>query len=674
MILKIKKIALVWGFLLFACSFVLGQIRDLGQGGGGFPSGGGGGTKRISREDYRKKQDSLDANAIKPEVKLWRLEADGAYKVRRYRDSLKMDWQILHPFYKENPAVTFTGNLGAPYQSAIFSKRENIQEFLFLQPYECYLERPETHNFIDTKTPYTDLQYATGKSGNEEDNILKVFLTRNIKKGWNLGVRYNLLSSDGAYENQKNKIYSFSVFSSYELGRYKLYGFLNHNRLQISENGGMEDDVLIERDTTIKTRDMGVRLAGVGAKFHNYNYFLSHQYNIGEVRERVLFSDTTQVYPIKLVHTLHLDKSSRVYFDEEQSPDFYKSFIYKMGGKISETTNFQNLKNTLQIVLNEGYFDWFKYGLRAAVQYEKIKYEIPDLSAKFPFGWDTALSSHLQDNLSAEFGAFFSSTEKTNWAASWKTYLSGYRMGDVIAKGHYRRYLGADSLRNHKLQLDFQMQNLTPSFLYNDYFSNHRRWQNDFGKQASLKVGGYYSNKKWKLRVGGYLQALSNYVYFGKNASPEQTSEKISVLTAFAKIDLNWRKWHLEPAIYWQKTTNENILPLPMLALYSNAYFESEMFEKAITLRLGADVRYTTKWTAPSYFPAIGQYYLQTEKELGAYPKIDAYFVARFKRASFFMKYQHLNRVWGSVNYFSAPHYPIAPNVLRYGIRWYFYD
>lgn len=628
----------------------------------------------ISREAYRKKQDSLKANKIEPLVKLWQLEANGAYKVRHYRDTLDMNRQIFYPIYKESVANTFTGNVGAANQSAIFAHRKPIQEFLFLQPYEWYLSRPETHRFIDTRTPYTELNFSTGGNNNREENILNVLLSRNINKAWNVGIRYNLISSDGQYQNQKHKVYDFTLFSSYEAGRYKLYSFVNHNRIKLQENGGIADDALIKAGATEDAPNMEVRLINAGASLHNYNYFLSHQYNIGEKRERVLFGDTTEVYPIKIVHTLHLDKSSREYHDQESEPKFYQQFTYAFNKKIEEKTEFQNLKNSAQVVLNEGYFNWFKYGLRAELQYEKIQYKLPDLKAVFPNDWEITTSSSKQDNIAFEAGAFFSSTEKTNWAASWRTYLSGYRSGDIEAKAHYIRYLGNDSLRNHKLRLNFEMSSKTPSLLWNQYFSNHIRWQHSFAKESQLKLGGFYQNKTWELEVGGYWQALDNYAYFGTNALPEQHSGKLSVFTVYAKKNFHWRKVHFEPTVYWQQSSNEDVLPLPMIALYGNVYFESDFFKRAVRFRIGADARYNTKWFAPNYMPATGQYYLQKEKELGGYPKIDPYFVARFKRASFFMKYEHINELLGNTDYFSALHYPITPGILKYGVRWYFYD
>ncbi len=124
---------LLWLLLLAQISVgVSAQLRrDDSRGlGGGLRGGGlGGGSKRVDRQAYRKKQDSIKAHRIKPLIKLWQLEADliklwqleadGAYKVRHYRDTMNMDRQILYPIYKKSIANSFTGSIAGAYQSAI---------------------------------------------------------------------------------------------------------------------------------------------------------------------------------------------------------------------------------------------------------------------------------------------------------------------------------------------------------------------------------------------------------------------------------------------------------------------------------------------------------------------------------------------------------------------------
>ncbi len=112
--------------LLILCSLALhiagiswGQVRDINSRNSGNRGGDKGGF--VSREAYRKKQDSIASHAIKPLVKLWRLEADGAYAVRHYRDTADMNRQILYPNYKKSIANTFLGNVQTGARISFFT-------------------------------------------------------------------------------------------------------------------------------------------------------------------------------------------------------------------------------------------------------------------------------------------------------------------------------------------------------------------------------------------------------------------------------------------------------------------------------------------------------------------------------------------------------------------------
>lgn len=634
-------------------------------------------TNPLDREEYRRKKDSIKANAKKTLVKFWKLRANGAYKSRyNNADTIGFNIQIVNPFYKKSIANSFVANTGGAYKSMIYVKQENELNFLFLQPYSCYLSRPETNLFIDTHTPYTDIKYLTGSRNNGDENILNILFSRNIKKGWNLGFKYNLISSNGQYPEQKQRNYNFSFFSSYEIGRYNVFAFISHNRLHSEENGGLKDDLVVERDTTITASNMEVNLIDTRTNFHNYNYFLSHNYNIGEKKIRTIDTDSIPIYPLKIIHTIHLDKNSRVYIDKEELGKFYAQAYYNISATEYERQTYENLKNSVQIVLNEKYFKWFKYGLRAELLQEHISYSMPDLSPVFPSGHQTINTKQGQNNMAFQGGAFYHSSDKIRWDAYWNMYFLGKRAGDTKTDFSYTHNFGTDSISQHRLHLKFMMENKTPDVFIEKFFSNRIRWSKNFDKESKLEIGGSYTfkNKKWEIELGGYYTLLKNYIYSGLSIAPEQHTNPISITTTFLQAKLQLWKLHLDPTIYIQQSSNQSVLPLPLVSLYANTYFESNLFKKAIKIRLGVDGRYFSKWNAPAYFPASGQFYLQNEKKIGDFPKIDVYLISRFKRASFFVKYEHVNIHFENKAYFTALHYPFNPNIIKYGVRWYFYD
>ena len=68
------------------------------------------------------------------------------------------------------------------------------------------------------------------------------------------------------------------------------------------------------------------------------------------------------------------------------------------------------------------------------------------------------------------------------------------------------------------------------------------------------------------------------------------------MLSATLKQDFRLGIFHLDNEVTWQKTSNETVLPLPQLSLYHNFYILAKLAKKVLTVQLGADVRYFTKY------------------------------------------------------------------------------
>jgi hypothetical protein len=44
------------------------------------------------------------------------------------------------------------------------------------------------------------------------------------------------------------------------------------------------------------------------------------------------------------------------------------------------------------------------------------------------------------------------------------------------------------------------------------------------------------------------------------------------------------------------------------------------------------------------------------------------------KRFRIFVKYEHLNNLWGASRYYMIPHYPAQGAAFKWGLTWSFYD
>ena len=117
-------------------------------------------------------------------------------------------------------------------------------------------------------------------------------------------------------------------------------------------------------------------------------------------------------------------------------------------------------------------------------------------------------------------------------------------------------------------------------------------------------------------------------------------------------------------------------LPVPDLNIYTNLFLRFKI-ARVLKCDFGADARFFTKYYAPDYCPALGQYAVQTgnnRTEVGNYPIVNVYANFHLQRTRFFVMMSHINAGQGKPDYFLAPHYPLNQRIFRFGVSWNFYN
>jgi hypothetical protein len=163
----------------------------------------------------------------------------------------------------------------------------------------------------------------------------------------------------------------------------------------------------------------------------------------------------------------------------------------------------------------------------------------------------------------------------------------------------------------------------------------------------------------------------------GYTADFRQSSKNISLFTLELQQDfrigiLNW-----ENRITYQKSTDDDILPVPVLNVWSNLYLNFRI-ARVLNVHFGADVRYFTEYNAPEYVPQLSQYAVQENAEVktkvGNYPLVNVYCNFRLKQCRFFVMMSHVNAGSGNRRYFLTPHHPLNERILRFGLNWTFFN
>lgn len=380
------------------------------------------------------------------------------------------------------------------------------------------------------------------------------------------------------------------------------------------------------------------------------------------------------------IHTLDFTTYRRIY-EAYQTPTNYYQKTYSVQERLSNDSIFDktsnwNLRNTFAIALLEGFNKWVKTGAKIFASHTLSHYVLPD---------STGTSSWNEHSVTV--GAQLSKTQgKTlHFNATGELAVLGYNIGELKIDGgiDLNFPLLGDTMT---LAATGFYHHMKPSFYYRHYQSRHLWWNDDdLSMIDHFRAQGILNYQKTRTRLRFAFDEIKNYTYFASTytssddgrlynlAYSRQSSSPITVLTAEVKQDLTFGPLNWETQLTWQKSTKQDVLPLPSINVYTNLYLRFKIAH-VLHCDFGADMRYFTKYAAPDYFPSLGQYTVQANDDkvkIGGFPLVNIYFNFKLSRARFFAMMSHIN---GGKNYFFTPHNPLNGRVFRFGISWDFAD
>ena len=339
-----------------------------------------------------------------------------------------------------------------------------------------------------------------------------------------------------------------------------------------------------------------------------------------------------------------------------------------------DRTAYWSVTNTLGVSLLEGFHKYAKFGLAAYVTHQVRSYEFtPDTLDKsgleltpFPEGVGTFSRKNTQQlawvgaQLTKQRGALL------RYEATAELGFLGDAAGEVKVDGNVStrfRFLG-DSL---DVRAFGAFRNETAPFLMQQYLSNHFIWKNSFGKQRTIEFGGEFDLGRSDTHFRASFSNIQNALYFNGQGLPSQHGGSVQVLSLSLRQNLKLGILHWDNRITYQTSTDEAVLPLPKLAVYSNLYL---LFRIAtLKVQLGVDCDYYTRYYAPAYQPALASFVNQRDMLIGNYPFCNAYANMKLSRVRFYVMYSHANKgLFGGNNYFSVPYYPLNPARFQMGL------
>ena len=641
-----------------------GRLRQLGG-----SMRGGASTDSLKRRD--KNEDSIT-------IRYRYLDSTRSYML----DSSIVDFTRRFPIPATN---VFLGNNGTASRSILFSP--NLQAgwdpgFHALDIYKWTLDKVR---FFNTTRPYSELNYMLASRA---EQVIELMHTQNIKPNFNFLFQYRMINAPGYFKNQKTSHNNYLLSSRYETvnKRYNIYFVVLANKLQAGENGGIENDSLID-DPVFKDRfNISTKLGGddvyqtnffstdvgTGNKYTDVNLLLRQQYDFGKKDSIVTDSSVIPLfYPrLRLEHNFQFSRQKYEFTDDVADSVYYKNY-YNIS--LPRPVDSFLIRDHWRNMIND--FSIYQYpDAKNLHQFFKVGASLQNLTLE-----NDSVGKRSFFNV---FGhaEYRNRTRNQQWdmQANGKLYFTGLNAGDYSAYASLQRFVGK---RMGYIQLAFENVNRTPSFVFDNRSSFHLVQATDFKKENITHLFASILQPALRLKLSGHYYLITNYSYFTNYYEEHQESTLFNMLqVALQKTIRLGKQWFWHADVYLQKNIGNAPVHAPLLFTRNRIGYEGKLGFKNLDIAFGTEVRYHTPYKADGYSPLLGQFFYQDSVRIdNEMPDIAGYVHFRIKSFKFYFRAENLNtakitnRDFGFTNNkLAAPGYYYPGLQIRVGVYWSF--
>ena len=605
-----------------------------------------------------------------------------------------------------NAIYSTLSNTGMAHKSMRFDYVHQAGFDMTLPAFSAMMQNENTIVAYQSVLPYSELRYVM-TSGDKEQH-LNVKFGRQFSPRLFISFAFNTDFSPGIFKNSKtlNNYFWVNTYYFTKNNRYGISAYWYRNKLEMEENGGIVNDEDYSSHTESDNSVISVNLSSAtnfvvssGIGFQQYFNLLPQKTVTVKKETTPDENDTIPLLALTdslLIDTLLMDSiqnynsqevvqeqkvrkftlgrichsfnylNNKLYYNESSpSVAFYQPYDTLLNlTKSTDTTLVRAIQNTLKwnSLGYQKYNDNIPFYVYAGVThgFYKIKH--------FDYLEDETVLSRNYNQLSVNGGIIVNLFKSTRITGQGELVTLGYQIGDFDIKGQWKQFLGTSSKNFGQAVFDVELKRQSANWFEENYHSNHFRWENNFKAATYLTFNLKYNYKRYC--IGVKQTSIANFIYFGTDARPTQYEEMFSIREAYLSFYQSLWRFEFEGFASLQKSSNEDVIHLPLLQGSLKMGYSQPVFHKAATLYPSITVRYFTKYYADAYMPATRTFYLQNEVQIGNFPFIDLALAIKVKKAHIYVAYSNMFLLTGNYNSFIAPHYPMRDSRLFIGINW----
>lgn len=643
-------------FVFLASSCVYGQrtLKTL-EGGGGRPNTSKGigndslfdrGSKKIAKnteakiEDYKIISRKGDTTFVDTTLTIQK-----EYKF----NYLRRDYFELLPF----------NNMGQTYNSLShnISSQRTLPGFGTKGKHFNYMSVDDTQ-YYHVPTPLTELMF---KSNFEQGQLLDAFFTTNTSEQFNFSIAYKGMRSLGKYQHILSSTGNFRFTTNYHTKnkRYHVRAHMVTQDILNQENGGISDEDLLEfengNEEFIDRSLFDPLFEDAQSNLEGRRFYLDHTYQLKS-------KDSLGYNGIKIGNAISIEDKYYHYTQNRNAAVFGDAFV---------TSNLSD-KNTFEHFYTTFFADYSNAlvgKISAQLNYNAFNYGYNSLVVLN----GQTITNRLKESVLSFEGSYERDFGPVELKANLGINVSGDLEGNFLdAQANYT--INDDMRATARINLNSSVADYNFRLYQSDYLNYN--WQNSFKNQQSQQLAFDFYSKKYGILSLDY-STINNYLYFenkGEGVKPYQYGSTVNYARAKYVKEVKFRNFALHNTIMYQQVLDgDEVLNVPQLNTRHTLYYANEFFEKALYLQTGVTLSYFSEYNMNAYDPVLSEFYIQNQKALGNFPRLDFFINAKIQQTRLFLKAEHFNSAMTGYNFYSAPNYPYRDFIVRFGIVWNFF-
>ena len=588
--------------------------------------------------------------------------------INQRNDSLKVDTSLtIDKYYKlnylraDNFELIEFSNTGHTYNTLSIVQSNGLFPQIGSNAKHYNYLKTNDIDYYHVATPFTELMY---RSAFVQGQLLDALFSVNTSPRFNFTIARKGLRSLGNYQHFLSSSSNFRFSTNYNSRNSKYFlktHYVNQN-LFSEENGGIkEDDISNFESGNTEFIDRSVfdpQFENADNTLQGKRFYFNQKYLIKNSSDSL----NTRKWSVGNIITLE----NKYYQFKQSTPNEY----------FGESTGFTQINDkvsfdTFLVNFNTSYSS-SKLGMATFfMNYRDVNYSYENLA---DIDNNNYYESIIDENLSFGFNYLF---KKENYVLDFQfeSMLTGDVEGSLIGAGLLLN-INSDS----NIKFSFINSDNSPDYNYifnNSSYSNYN-WNNLFENINTTRyILNFSSDKLFKFNFE--FNNISNHTYFFKDVSgivfPVQESNNLSMFKMNISKTISFKKFAIDNKVQFQKAGDESlgIINIPELILRNTFYYQNELFNKALFLQTGFTFNYFSEFFMNSYDPLLSEFYVQNNKLIGNFPRIDFFVNAKIQQTRIFLKAEHINSSLTGYNYYSAPNYPYRDFSIRFGLVWNFF-